>query len=104
VVIRFAVDQGDVATRNSSNWTGKAVVDAHLETSNVEIVKVAVQWCIAVVCHKMLVVFLTESLAEEVAHMSEDDQDEVADIRREEVIIWWFILDRLRKLFTSETT
>jgi len=104
VVIRFAVDQGDVATWNSSHRASEAIVDAHLQPSNVKVVEIAVQWCVTIVCHKMLVVFLTESLAEEVAYMSEDDQDEVADIRRKEVVIWWFVLNRLGKLFTSEST
>lgn len=43
MIIRLAVKKGDVATGNSRDWTSKAIVDATLQSTDVEIVKVRIE-------------------------------------------------------------
>ena len=47
VVGRLAVEQVDEAAGNAGDGASKAVVDANLEAANVKVVKVVIQWCIA---------------------------------------------------------
>ena len=42
----------------------------------------------------------SESLSKEISDMAEYNEDEVADISCQEVIVGWFIHDRLWKLFS----
>lgn len=73
-VIRLAVKESDVAARDASGGSGEAVVDAHLESTNVEVVEIVVQGCVAVLRPECLVVALvSESLAEKVAGVTEED-------------------------------
>ena len=48
----------------------------------------------------MRVSFLSEPLAEKVSNVSEDDQDEVADIGREKIVVGRFVNHHCLKLST----
>lgn len=104
MILRLAVEKSDESTRNSCGRTREAVIDAHLQTTSVEVVEVAVQWSIAIVLLEMLVVILTKSHSEEVAHMTEDDEYKVTDVCCKEIVVWRFIFDWLRKFFSDEAT
>ena len=73
VVVGFAIYQSDVSSWNSSCWSRKAVVDPHFQSSNVEIVEVAVQRCIPVSRLQMLIMLLPEALSEKVPDVPEDN-------------------------------
>jgi hypothetical protein len=57
--------------------TPEAVIDAQLQTTNVEVVEIAVQGCVSVSLLKLLVSILLETLAEKVPHVSKNDQNQV---------------------------
>lgn len=94
VVTGLAVHEGDVAAGNTGDGSGKAVVNAHLESADVEVVKVLVQGRIAVLRLESLVVLLVaEPLAEEVASMAEENEEQVADVGGEDVVVRRLIND-----------
>lgn len=96
----ISIKQSDVPPRNASCWAIEAVIDAHLQSADVEVVEVAVQCCIPVLCYKMPVVVLLESEAEEISNVTKDDKDEVGYVGGEEKIVRRFIHQRFREIST----
>ena len=74
-VCAVSIQQSDITAWNTSGRAVEAVVDAHLQTTNVEIVKVAVQCRVPVLCNQMPVVVLLESKTKEVPNVTENDED-----------------------------
>lgn len=103
-VIRLAIEQGDESTGHSSNGASEAVVDAQLQSADVEVIEIAVEWCISVSCRQVLVLLLLETLAEEVAHVAENDENEVADVGGQEEIVGRSVLNGLGEGLSIVTT
>lgn len=73
-VVRLAIHEGDEAARNTGSRSGEAVVQAELQSPDVEVVKVIIKRRISVLGLEGLVVLLVaEALAEEVANMAAED-------------------------------
>lgn len=73
-IIRLAVEESDVTAGDASSGSGEAVVDAHLESTDVEVVEIIVQGCVAILYPEGLVMgLISEPLAEEVAGVTEED-------------------------------
>ena len=96
-----AVTQCNESSRHTSRRPRKTVIDAQLQSSHVEIVKVTVERGEAVAFLKMAVFMLPEPLPEEIADMSEDDQYQVADVGRDQVIIRRIFNDGFGKVSAS---
>jgi len=47
VIIGDSVEKGYEATGNASDGTTKAIVDAHLQSTDIKVVKVGIERCIA---------------------------------------------------------
>lgn len=90
-----SVTQRDESPRHSGRWPCKTVIDAQLQSSDVEIVKITVERGEAITFLKMAVLMLPEPFPEEVADVSENDQDQVADVGRDQVIVWRIFNDGL---------
>ena len=86
-IIRYAVYQRNVSPRYPSCWSIEAIIDAHLQTPDIEIVEITVEWSIAISRLQMAVVLLPEPFAKEISDMSKDYQDQVADIGCKEVVV-----------------
>lgn len=97
-IIRLAVKQSDESTRHTSHRSPEAIVDSELQSSNVEVVEVAVERSIAISFLQMLVVLLSKPLAEEVSHVAKYDENEVGDVCGDEVEVRWFVLDWIWKI------
>jgi hypothetical protein len=94
-VIGLAVHQCDESSGDASGGTSETIIKAHLETSDIEIVEIAVESCIAVAGFEGAIVpGVSETLAKEVADMTKNDQDKVADVSGENEIVRRLILDR----------
>jgi len=81
------VEKSDVPARHPGSWARKAVVDAHFETANVEIIEVAVESSVAIFRAEMLVSLRAEALSEEVSNVTECDEDEVAEVGGDEEVV-----------------
>jgi hypothetical protein len=92
-VVRLAVEQGNEASGNTGRGPREAVVDPHLETAGVEVIKVAVERSVAILLLQVAIVLPPEALAKEVAYMSEYYQDEVADVGCEEEVVWRLVFN-----------
>ena len=97
-VVGLAVHESDISTRNASDWSGEAIVDSHLQPPHIEIVKIAIKSGVPIGGFKISIVLWSESLSKEVPDMAEYNEDEVADIGCQEVIVGRFIHNRLREL------
>lgn len=104
MTVPFAIQQGDKASRHTSSRTVETVVYSMLQSANVEIVEVAVESRIAIMGFEVSVVLCSEPLAEEVAHMAEDYEDEIADVCGEEEIVGWFVFDGFWEFASLEPT
>ena len=100
IVVRLSVDESDETPRYSGDRSCEAVVQPHLQTSHVEIVKVAVQRRVTVSSLQVRVSFLSEPLAEKVSDVPEDDQDEVADVGCEKIVVGRFVNHHCLKFST----
>jgi hypothetical protein len=103
-VVRLAVEQSDESTGHSSNGASEAVVDAQLQSADVEVIEIAVQRGVSVSCRQVLVLLLLEALSEEVAHMAEDDEDEVAEVGGQEEVVGGCVLDGFGEGLSIVTT
>lgn len=92
-----AVTQRDKPPRHSGCWPCETVIDAQLQSSDVEIVKIAVERSEAIPFLKMAVLMLPEPFPKEVADVPKNDQDQVADVGRDQVIVRWIFDDGLRE-------
>lgn len=94
VVSRLAIHEGNVAAGNAGNGSCEAVVNAHLQTANVKVVKVLVQGSVSILGLESLVVLLVaEALAKEVAGVTEENEQQVADVGGEDVVVGRLIDD-----------
>ena len=75
MVLGLAVDQGDISTRNSSDWPREAIVDPHLQPSDIKIVEIAIQRRVTIACFQVSIILFSESLAKEIPHVPKDNQD-----------------------------
>lgn len=82
-----AVTQRDEPPGHSGCWPCETVIDSQLQSSDVEIVKIAVERSEAIPFLKMAVLMLPEPLPKEVADVPENDQNQVADVGRDQVIV-----------------
>ena len=90
-IIALPVEKRDEASWHTRHRPPEDVVNAQLQASDIEVIEIAVQWRISVPLPQMFVILLSEALAEEVAHVAEDDEDEVGDVGRDEVVVWRLI-------------
>jgi hypothetical protein len=97
-VVCFAVHQCDVSAWNSRDWSRKAIINSQFQSSHVEIVEVAIQGSVAIGGFQVSVMIWSESLAEKISNVAENDENEVADVGSQEVVVGWFIDNGLLEL------
>jgi hypothetical protein len=94
-VVGLAVHQCDKASGDASGRASETIIQAHLEASDIEIVEIAVESCIAVAGFEGAIVLgVSETLAKEVANMTKNYQDQVADVSGKNEIVRRLILYR----------
>ena len=72
-VVGFPIDQCDVPARNASDRSCEAVVDAHLQPPDVEIVEVTIQSGITISRLQMCIMLLSEALPKVVTDVPKYD-------------------------------
>lgn len=93
-VIGLAVNESDVSARNTNCGTREAVIKTLLQSAGVKAVEITVEGSVAIVNHERLVFLgVAESLAEEVTDVAEDDEEEVADVGGQEVVVGRLVLN-----------
>jgi hypothetical protein len=97
-IIRLSVYECNISSRNAGDGSPKAVVNSHLESSDVKVVKVAVEGSIAISSLEVSIMLWSEALAKKVPNMAKNNKNEVTDVGRKEVIVRWLVHHRLRKL------
>jgi hypothetical protein len=102
-VVALPVQKRDETAWDASHWAPEAVIDAQLQTTNVEVVEIAVQGCVSVSFLELLVPILLETLAEKVPHMSKNDQNQVGDVGCDQVVVGRLILYWLWKLLANKS-
>jgi hypothetical protein len=85
-IIRLSVNKGDVSARYSSGWTSETVVNAHLQSADIEIVEVIIESCISVGCSQVCVFIGSETLAKEISDMTKYDEHQITDVSCQEVV------------------
>lgn len=103
MVVGFAIDEVDESARHASNRPAKAVIDSHLQSADIEIVEITIQGGIAIPLAQVIVVLLPEPLAEEVANMTKDDEDEVAYVGGKEEVVRRLVRDWIREGLAMES-
>lgn len=87
-ILRLAVHEGDVTSGNPGSRSGETVVNAHLQTAHVEVVKIIVERSISVLSLQAgIVPLVAEALAKEVAGMTEGDHQQIADVGGQDVVV-----------------
>lgn len=76
-IISGAIKKIDIPPWNACDWSVEAVIDTHLESPNIEVVKITVQGGITISRFQMAVVLFPEPHAEEIANMAENDKNEI---------------------------
>ena len=102
-VIARPVQKRDETAWHTSHRAPEAVIDAQLQTANVEVVEIAVQGCVSVSLLKLLVSILLETLAKEVPHVSENDQNQVRNVGCDQVVVRRLIFYWLWELLANES-
>ncbi len=95
MVVRFAINKGNVPSRYTSDGSREAIVDPHFQATDVEIVEIAIQWSISVHGLEMSVVFFPKTFAKKVSNVAENDEDQIADVGCEEVVVRRLVHDWL---------
>ena len=103
VVDRAPIQQGDVAAGDADDGTGEAIVQAHLQSADVEVVEVAVERGVAILGLQVPIPLAPKALAEKVPNVTENDEDEVTDVGGKENEIVRFVDDGFRKLSFLES-
>nr|POF14080.1 hypothetical protein CFP56_03104 [Quercus suber] len=101
-VVALSIEQRDEPTGHARDRPPEDVVDAQLQSPDVEVIEITVEWRISITLLQMLVALASESLAEEISHVSEDDEDEVGDVGGDEVKVRGLVLDGLGELLAHE--
>jgi len=115
VIMRDSVEKGYEATRNAGDGATKAIVDAHLQSTDIKVIKVGVERCIAlhreklalscvllkkkvtdILLPKMSIFMLFEPFPEKVPNVSKDNENEVGNISCNQVKIGRLVHDGLR--------
>jgi hypothetical protein len=97
-VVCLAVYQRNVSAWDSCDWSSKAIINSQLQSPYIEIIEVAVEGSIAIGSLQMSVMVWSESLAEKVSNVAENDENEVADVSGQEVVVRGFVDNRLVEL------
>lgn len=92
VVVGLSVEQGDVPPRDARCRSVETIIDPRLQTPDVEIVEIRIQRSVPVLLLQVSIPLLGKPFAEEIADVTENDEDEVGDVRGDQVIIWWLLL------------
>ena len=59
-----------------------------MQPSDIEIVKITIEWGEAIAFLEMTVLVLPESFPEEVADMAKNDQNQVANVGCDQIVVW----------------
>jgi len=79
-VIALPIQEGDETARNAGDRPSEAIIDPHLQSSYVEIVKIAIQRSISILLPQMPVMLRFEALSEKIPDVAEDDKDEIGNV------------------------
>jgi hypothetical protein len=123
--MRYAIEEGDEAAGNAGDWTTETVVDPHLQSTDVKVVKVGIERRVAleiqvslavsqreceeqggfnrnrdreglyILLTKMGVFVLLESFPEKVSNVTKDDENEVGDVSSNQIKVRRLVHDRL---------
>ena len=102
-----ALEQRDGAGGDAGYWAAPAVADAGVDSSGEEAFKVAVEWGVAVVFLEVRVLCWEKQLAEKVAHVAKQHQEQVCEVGGDEdvqwavfsVAAWWSLRSGLSLVF-----
>ena len=79
LITSFSVHERDIPSRNSSNWSGKTIVHPHLQSSKVEVIKIAVEGRISICSLDVPILIGSESLPEKVSNTAKSNEDQITD-------------------------
>jgi hypothetical protein len=80
----FPVEQVDGPARYLGDGSGEAIIDTLLQAADIERIKVGIERCVFFGGQQVRVSIDCKLLAEEIAHMAENDKDQVTEVGRDE--------------------
>jgi hypothetical protein len=97
-VVGLAIHQSDETSRDTGGRASEAVIQTHLETSDIEVIEITIESCVTIAGLESAVVLrVSETLAEEISNVTKNNQNQIADVGGKDEIVRRLIFDRRLK-------